>query len=148
MNFNNIPADTVPSDRKNQAVTYAIGENNYRFSVFGESVEPANDVKNTWVDFWRKITYIEIGVFVGNGSHQVVSKVEKPVLATGSGYKSMDMQGSRFIQLDMRSKASGTVPRAVAMAFWISLNPLPGRMYSCSSKIPRIHLPINLKASC
>ena len=59
VNFNNIPADTVPSDRKNQAVTYAIGENNYRFSVFGESRQPANDVEKYLVDFWRtKLTSI------------------------------------------------------------------------------------------
>ena len=95
VSFNNIPEDTVPADRKNQAVTYAIGENNYRFSVFGESREPANEVEQYLTDFLAdKINkYIEMGVFVGNGSHQVTSKVQKPVLATGSGFRSMDMQG-------------------------------------------------------
>lgn len=108
--FSNIPEDTVAKDSKNQAVTYAIGENNYRFSVFGESREPANDVEKYLTDFLAdKINkYIEIGAFVGNGSHQIVSKVQRPVLATGTGYKSMDMQGSRFIQLDMTSKSLRT----------------------------------------
>ncbi|HEY8421311.1 MAG TPA: phosphodiester glycosidase family protein [Thermoclostridium sp.] len=110
VNFNNIPADTVPVDSRNQAVTYVAGENNYRFSVFGESREPAGDVEKYLTDYLAdKINkYIEIGAFVGNGSHQVVSKVQKPVLATGSGYKSMDVQGSRFIQLDMRAKSLRT----------------------------------------
>ena len=110
VNFNNIPGDTVLVDSKNQAVTYVIGENNYRFSVFGESREPANDVEKYLTDFLAdKINkYIEIGAFVGNGSHQVVSKVQKPTLATGTGYASMDMQGSRFIQLDMRTKSLRT----------------------------------------
>jgi len=105
--FNSIPRDTVPADGRNQAVKYEIGENNYRFSVFGEAREPAGDVEMYLTDYLAdKINkYIEIGAFVGNGSHNVTSKVQKPVLATGSGYKSMDMQGSRFIQLDMRSKS-------------------------------------------
>jgi len=107
VNFNSIPKDTVPGDSRNQAVKYEIGEKNYRFSVFGESREPANDVEKYLNDYLAdKINkYIEIGAFVGSGPHQVISKVKKPTIATGSGYKSMDMQDSRFIQLDMRSKS-------------------------------------------
>lgn len=110
VNFNNLPEDTVAKDSKNQAVTYAIGDKNYRFSVFGESREPANDVEKYLSNFLAdKINkYIEIGAFVGSGSHQVVSGVKKPVLATGAGYKSMDRQGSRFIQLDTRAKSIRT----------------------------------------
>ncbi|ANW99439.1 exopolysaccharide biosynthesis protein [Thermoclostridium stercorarium subsp. thermolacticum DSM 2910] len=106
-NFNNIPQNTVQADSKNQAVKYVAGEKNYRFSVFGEAREPANDVEKYLTNYLAdKINkYIEIGAFVGNGSHQVTSKVKKPVIATGKGYKSMDVQGSRFIQLDIESNS-------------------------------------------
>lgn len=110
VSFNNLPKDTAPVDSKNQAVKYTPGEKNYRFSVFGEAREPANDVEKYLTNYLAdKINkYIEIGAFVGSGSHQVTSKVKKPAIATGSGFKSMDMQGSRFIQLDMRSKSLRT----------------------------------------
>ncbi len=105
--FKNLPKDTVPVDPKSQAITFIKGENNYRFSVFGQTREPANDVEKYLADFLAdKINkYIEIGTFVGSGSYGIVSKVDKPVLATGSGYKSVDMQDSRFIQLDMKTKS-------------------------------------------
>jgi len=105
--FNNLPRDTVPADAKNQAVTYQKGEYNYRFSVFGEDREPSNDVEQYLTDFLAdKINkYIEIGAFVGAGSHQVTGKVNNPTLATGSGFSSFDMQGSRFIRLDTKMKS-------------------------------------------
>ncbi|NLM28522.1 MAG: exopolysaccharide biosynthesis protein [Clostridiaceae bacterium] len=105
--FNNLPEDTVPVDPKNQAVTYEKGEYNYRFSVFGEDREPSNDVERYLTDFLAdKINkYIEIGAFVGSGPHSVANIVNNPTLATGTGFRSFDMLGSRFIQLDMSSKS-------------------------------------------
>jgi len=104
--FNNLPKDTVPADPKNQAVTYQKGDYNYRFSVFGENREPSNDVERYLTDFLAdKINkYIEIGAFVGSGPHHVTGIVNNPTLATGSGFYSIDMLGSRFIQLDTRMK--------------------------------------------
>lgn len=107
VDFNNLPADSEPVDNRNQPKTFVPGEKNYRFSVFGEAREPANDVEKYLTDYLAdKINkYIEIGAFVGSGSHNVLSQVQKPTVATGTGYSSMDMQGSRFISLDMRAKS-------------------------------------------
>lgn len=105
--FANLPKDTEPVDNLNQAKIFEQGENNYRFSVFGDAREPGNDVEKYLSNFLAdKINkYIEIGTFVGNGSHQILGQIEKPTLATGVGFQSMDKQASRFIQLDMRSKS-------------------------------------------
>jgi len=105
--FRSLPKDTVPADPKNQAVTYEKGEYNYRFSVFGEDREPSNDVERYLTDFLAdKINkYIEIGTFVGKGQHSVTGMVKNPTLATGKGFRSIDMLGSRFIQLDTSSKS-------------------------------------------
>jgi len=75
--------------------------------VFGQAREPDNEVEQYLSAFLAdKINrYIEIGVFVGGGTHQIVGQIEKPTLTTSTGYNSMDMQGSRFIQLDMRAKS-------------------------------------------
>lgn len=114
VDFNNIPTDSIPLDSKNQAVAYtpelASIESNYRFSVFGQSREPANEVENYLTDFLAdKINkYIDYGVFVGNYQQNILQKVQKPVLAMGAGYKSMDVQLSKFIQLDMSSRSLRT----------------------------------------
>ena len=110
VDFSNLPKDTEPKDPKNLAVTYTKGDTNYRFSVFGEAREPANEVEKQLTAFLAdKINkYIEVGAFVGSGAHQVLKQVQKPTLATAAGYKSMDMQGSRFIQLDMKAKSLRT----------------------------------------
>jgi hypothetical protein len=105
--YNNLPKDTIPADPKNQAVTYQKGDYNYRFSVFGENREPSNDVEQYLTDFLAdKINkYIEIGAFVGAGPHHVTGKVNNPTLATGTGFHSIDMLGSRFIRLDTKMKS-------------------------------------------
>lgn len=104
--FTKLPPDTEPVDYRNQPKTFVQGETNYRFSVFGEAREPANDVEKNLTAFLAdKINkYIEVGAFVGNGSHQVLAQLQKPSVATGAGYIATDLQGSRFISLDMRAK--------------------------------------------
>ncbi|MDD4295563.1 MAG: phosphodiester glycosidase family protein [Ruminiclostridium sp.] len=106
IDFKNLPKDTKAVDSLNQAITYAKGENNYRFSIFGESREPATDVEKYLSGFLAdKINkYIEIGAFIGNSQHNVTKQIQNPVVATGAGYDSMDMKNSRFIKLDMRAK--------------------------------------------
>lgn len=111
VDFSNIPTAILPVDSKYQAVAYSPEhdsvESNYRFSVFGQSRALANEVEIYLTDYLAdKINkYIDFGFFVGNGPHNVLSKVQKPALATGSGYKSMDVQATKFIQLDMSSKS-------------------------------------------
>lgn len=107
IDFNSLPKDTEPVDSKSQPKIFEQGESNYRFSVFGQAREPDNEVEQYLSAFLAdKINrYIEIGVFVGGGTHQIVGQIEKPTLTTSTGYNSMDMQGSRFIQLDMRAKS-------------------------------------------
>lgn len=108
--FKKLPPDTEPVDYRNQTKTFVQGETNYRFSVFGEAREPANDVEKQLTAFLAdKINkYIEVGAFVGNGSHQVLSKLQKPSVATSAGYSSYDLQGSRFITLDTKAKSIRT----------------------------------------
>lgn len=107
IDFKNLPKDTKIVDSLNQAVTYAKGENNYRFSVFGESREPSTDVEKYLSGFLAdKINkYIEIGAFVGKSAHNITKQIQNPVVATGAAYNSMDMKDSRFINLDMSLKS-------------------------------------------
>lgn len=102
-----LPPDTEPVDYRNQAKTFVPGETNYRFSVFGEAREPANDVeKQLTAVLAEKINkYIEVGAFVGNGSHKVTGQLQKPSVATGTGYSSFDLQNARFISLDSKAKS-------------------------------------------
>ncbi len=104
--FNNLPKDSEPVDSQSQAVTIVKGENNYRFSVFGQSRDPGTDTEKYLSDFLAdKINkYIEIGAFVGSNPHNVMKQIQNPVIATGSGYDSMDMKNSRFIKLDMSKR--------------------------------------------
>jgi hypothetical protein len=106
IDFKNLPEDTKAVDSRNQAVTYEKGENNYRFSVFGESREPSTDVEKYLSGFLAdKINkYIEIGTFVGNSTYNIKKQIQKPVVATSTAYSSMDMKDSRFINLDMKAK--------------------------------------------
>lgn len=106
IDFKDLPGNTRAIDPQNQSVTYAKGEENYRFSVFGESREPSTDVEKYLSGFLAdKINkYIEIGAFVGNSAHSITKQIQNPVVATGAAYGSMDMKDSRFINLDMRAK--------------------------------------------
>ena len=149
VDFKNLPGDTEPVDPLRQAVTYEKGENNYRFSVFGQAREPGNDIEKYLSDFLAdKINkYIEIGAFVGGSSHQTANLVQKPVITTGTGYNSFDMQSSRFIQLDMKSKTlkNGSGEQWLwLLSNWI---PLKDRIYSCLWRKNRIHLRTNLRQS-
>lgn len=107
VDFTNLPADTVPVDSKNQAKVFEKGENNYRFAVFGDARDPANEVETYLSAFLAdKINkYIDIGTFVGSGSHSILKQVEKPTVITGTEYSSMDVLSSRFISLNMKSKS-------------------------------------------
>ncbi len=108
--FKNLPTDTKAIDTKNQAVAFEKGEHNYRFSVFGSDCEPSNDVEKYLTEYLAdKINkYIEIGAFVGSASHQVTDQIDRPVLTTDTGFQSIDMQDSRFIQLDVTANSIRT----------------------------------------
>lgn len=107
VDFKKLPADSDPVDARNQPKTFVPGEMNFRFSVFGEAREPANDVEKYLTTFLAdKINkYIDVGTFVGAGTHKVLETVEKPALATGTGYSAFDYQTSRFITLDTKAKS-------------------------------------------
>ncbi|MBP7176037.1 MAG: phosphodiester glycosidase family protein [Thermoclostridium sp.] len=107
VDFAKLPPDTEPVDYRSKAKTFVQAETNYRFSVFGEAREPANDVEKHLTTFLAdKINkYIEVGAFVGNGSHQVLEQLQKPSVSTAAGYNAIDLQGSRFISLDVKAKS-------------------------------------------
>ena len=107
VDFTKLPPDTEPVDYRSQPKTFVQGETNYRFSVFGQAREPANDVEKHLTAFLAdKINkYIEVGAFVGGGSHQVLAQLQKPSVSTGVGYSVTDLQNSRFISLDIKAKS-------------------------------------------
>lgn len=110
VDFAKLPANTEPVDARNQAKTFVPGDTNFRFSVFGEAREPANDVEKYLTAYLAdKINkYIAVGTFVGAGTHKVLGTLQKPGVATGTGYSAFDYQTSRFISLDMKAKSLRT----------------------------------------
>lgn len=98
-----LPKDTAPKDEANKSVTYKPGSTSFRFSVFGQSHEPVNALQKLLaLKLSDKINkYIDAGAFIGSGSHSIAKTVKKPIISTNTGYKSFDIQTSRFIQLDM-----------------------------------------------
>jgi hypothetical protein len=101
-----IPKDTEPVDAANKAVTYKKAEDSFRFVVFGQSREPANELEKmiTGTVANKVNRFLDTAAFVGNSQHGFTSLIEKPFISTNTGYKSYDFKNSRFIQLDMSKK--------------------------------------------
>jgi exopolysaccharide biosynthesis protein len=98
-----IPQDTMPTDDANKSVQYKPSDDSFRFAVFGQSHESKNPFEKILNLKLAEKTdkYIDAAALVGTGADELSALINKPVLSTGSGYKSMDMNTSRFIQLDM-----------------------------------------------
>ncbi|MGI6776816.1 MAG: phosphodiester glycosidase family protein [Acetivibrionales bacterium] len=105
-----IPEDTKPIDEAYQSIVYQESSDSFRFAVFGESHEPENPLENLLsIKLADKINnYIEAAAFVGNSAHSISASLEKPFVATGTGYKYFDIMDSRFIQLDTSKKGLRT----------------------------------------
>lgn len=97
-----IPQDTAPVDEANKSVTYQKSSDSFRFSVFGQGRNPKNPLENLlMLRFTEKINnYLDAAAFVGGNGHDAAKLVNKPLVSTNTGYKSLDIKGSRFIQLD------------------------------------------------
>ncbi|HHW30903.1 MAG TPA: phosphodiester glycosidase family protein [Clostridiaceae bacterium] len=100
--FIEIPEDTVYIDEDNVSEIYQATPGSFRFSVFGQSRNTCNLLENILVArLNEKINkYIDYGVFVGNYSQEASLAIEKPLLPSGSGYASVDIESTRFIRLD------------------------------------------------
>ncbi len=101
-----IPRDTVPVDEANKSVEYVKSANSFRFVVFGQSREPANELEKMIADtvVYKVNRFLETAAVVGNSAHSMVQGINRPYISTNTGYKSYDMPNSRFIQLDMSKK--------------------------------------------
>lgn len=99
---NKIPKDTQPVDDANKSVTYKAASDSFRFAVFGQQQEPRNPLENLLLTKLADKTnkYLEAAAFVGGGAHKVTGSVKKPFVSVNTGYKSLDIKNSRFIQLD------------------------------------------------
>lgn len=106
INVSQIPQDTVPIDDANKAVTYQKGINSLRFSVFGQSTEPGNILEKIFTIRLSEKTnsYLDAAGIVGGSTHDFVKMLKIPYVSTNKGYKSFDLKGSRFIQLDISSQ--------------------------------------------
>jgi exopolysaccharide biosynthesis protein len=102
IDMSQVPQDTVPVDSSNKAVTYKKGPNSLRFSVFGQDFEPANILEKLFtLRLTDKINnYLNAAGIVGSNTHAFTSNLKVPFVSTNTGYKSFDLNGSRFIQLD------------------------------------------------
>lgn len=98
-----VPQDTVPVDDANRSVSYQKGSDSFRFGVFGQSRDAKNPLETLMLlRLTDKInTYIDAAAVVGNNSHDFMKYIKVPSIKTNTGYKSFDMKGSRFIQLDV-----------------------------------------------
>lgn len=100
--FIEIPEDTVHIDADNVSEIYQETPGSFRFSVFGQSRRTGNLLENILVSkLNEKINkYIDYGAFVGDYSQEASLAIEKPLLPSGSGYASIDIESTRFIRLD------------------------------------------------
>lgn len=116
-----LPADTEFADESYKEVRIPkVTDENFRFAVMGQSRKPENDVEESLVNkFGDKVTkYLELGGFVGSGSHESVTSLIKntPVVATHTvdlkstkeqdyKYSYTDLKNSRFFKLDTRQNS-------------------------------------------
>lgn len=101
-----VPRDTTPVDDANKSVTFQKGSSSFRFSVFGQSGEPSNILEKIFTLRLSEKTnsYLDAAAVVGNSTHDFVKLLKTPYVSTNKGYKSFDMKGSCFIQLDVSSQ--------------------------------------------
>jgi len=110
-----VPKDTVAVDEANKSVEYKKSNDSFRFAVLGQSVTATNPLQQLLLrKFTEKANNFEAAAFVGSTQHESAKNISKPVLSTVSGYKSFDIQSSRFIQLDTSKKGI----RATNTAQW------------------------------
>lgn len=102
-----IPQDTVPVDKTNKSVQYQPAQNSFRFAVFGQSREPKNPLEKLLLLRLAEKTdkYLEAAALIGGSTRDTAGMIKKPVVSTGTGYKSFDLKTSRFIQLDMSKQS-------------------------------------------
>ncbi len=98
-----LPQDTVSADPDNISTAYQKSNTSFRFAVFGQSEEPKNLLEKLLATrFSEKVNAnYEAAAFVGSSKHKIAGAVKKPVISTNTGYKSIDIQNSRLIQLDI-----------------------------------------------
>jgi len=98
-----IPQDTIPIDEAYKSIQYQPSGDSFRFAVFGQSRELKNPLEKILTLKLAEKTdkYLEAAALVGTSTSETAGLIKKPVISTGSGYKSMDIKTSRFIQLDM-----------------------------------------------
>lgn len=103
IDMNQIPKDSVPVDEAEKSVEYQGGSNSFRFSVFGNSRPSRNMLERVLLARLTENinTNLDAASFVGQYALAAAKDVKKSSLATNAGYKSFDIKGSRFIQLDM-----------------------------------------------
>jgi exopolysaccharide biosynthesis protein len=111
-----IPQDTVPVDEANRAVAYQPGANSFRFAVLGQSREYKNPLEKLLLMKFSEKTnkYLDAAALVGSSVEKTAGWIKKPVVATRTGYNSIDIKNSRFIQLDI----SGQGLRKTNSAQW------------------------------
>lgn len=97
-----IPQNTVLTDKANRAATFSAGSSNFRFAVFGSSVQPSSKSKqqslmqlNTFIN-----KNMDLAIYTGANAAKLAGGVTKPAMKTGSGYKTFHYKNSTFIQLD------------------------------------------------
>lgn len=97
-----VPQDTVAIDPANVSVPYQNSSTSFRFAVFGQTAEPKNLLEKLMVTrFTQKVnSSYDAAAIVGSGTHKLTASLKKPYVVTNTGYKSLDIKNSRFIQLD------------------------------------------------
>lgn len=100
---NKSAVNTVPKDSSyvDRTVT---GSDSLSFSVFGQSAAYAEDKNKTETTMLNNLAtrinnFLQASVVVGS-SDGLSSKLKVPLLSTASGYKSLDKNGNRLIQLN------------------------------------------------
>jgi len=98
-----LPPDTVPQDKANKSVKFTPGPENFRFSVFGSAQEPGSSLE---AQLLKKLAgYIngnlDMAVYAGDKASEAAQNIKKPVLITGTEYKTVSYKNSSFIQLDI-----------------------------------------------
>ncbi|NLC69050.1 MAG: phosphodiester glycosidase family protein [Clostridiaceae bacterium] len=97
-----IPGDTIPVDEANRPIVYEEGQDSLRFAVFSQSSRITTPLERLLLlRLSTRINgYMDAAVFMGKNSGEAAEKVGRPHLTVYTGFRSMDVKNSRFIQLD------------------------------------------------
>ncbi|WP_010681286.1 phosphodiester glycosidase family protein [Acetivibrio cellulolyticus] len=124
-----IPQDKVAADESNKQVDFKESNTSFKFNVFSLNGEPTNllgrILQTRLAD--KSGSDVKTVAILSSASNSLSKIVKKPIITADSGYKSVDISGSRLIQLNTSNKGLRTSATGQWQWFLDQLNSFKGK---------------------